>query len=144
MGNTKWCIYKLKTDLSVPLRCSRVTVKIACEREDAAFIAVEPTVRAEFPSSRQLTISLAETTCRSVNPTIWKTAVFRDRSSACASADMQKNQTSLNYTGLIWTITVQTDSSQCAEGYKGLLTCGIWCLMWLEIWINMLICPWIN
>lgn len=67
-------MYKLKTDFSVPLRCSRVMVKIACEREDAAFIAVEPTVRAEFPSSRQPTISLAEPTCRSVNPTIWKTA----------------------------------------------------------------------
>lgn len=87
--------------MSVPLRCSRVMVKIACEREDAAFIAVEPTVRAEFPSSRQLTISLAETTCRSVNPTIWKTAVFHDRLSACASADMQKNQASLNYEGLL-------------------------------------------
>lgn len=66
----------IKTDLSVPLRCSRVMVKIACEREDAAFIAVEPTVRAEFPSSRQPTISPAETTCRSVNPTIWKMAHF--------------------------------------------------------------------
>lgn len=67
---------KRNTDLSVPLRCSRVMVKIACDREDAAFIAVEPTVRAEFPSSRQPTISLAETTCRSVNPTIWKMAQF--------------------------------------------------------------------
>lgn len=63
-----------KTDLSVPLRCSRVMVKMAWDREDAAFMAVEPTVREEFPSSRQPTISLAETTRRSVNPTIWNTA----------------------------------------------------------------------
>lgn len=61
-----------QTDLSLPLRCSRVMVKMACEREEAAFIAVEPTVRAEFPSSRQLTISYAENTCFSVNPTICK------------------------------------------------------------------------
>lgn len=45
------------TDLSDPLRCSSVMVKMACERDEAAFIAVEPTVRAEFPCSRQLTIS---------------------------------------------------------------------------------------
>lgn len=61
-----------QTDLSVPRRCSSVMVKMACEREDAAFIAVEPTVRAEFPSSRQPTISTADNTCLSVNPTIWK------------------------------------------------------------------------
>lgn len=64
---------KHQTDLSVPRRCSRVMVKMACEREEAAFIAVEPTVRAEFPTSRQPTISLAENTCLSFKPTIWKT-----------------------------------------------------------------------
>lgn len=57
--------------MSVPLRCSSVIVKIACERDEAAFMAVEPTVRAEFPSSRQPTISWAENTSRSVRPTIY-------------------------------------------------------------------------
>lgn len=73
------CFIKEKgsqTDLSVPLRCSSVMVKIAWEREEAAFMAVEPTVRAEFPSSRQLTISGAENTCFSVKPTIWKAGHF--------------------------------------------------------------------
>lgn len=51
-------------------------VKIAWEREEAAFMAVEPTVRAEFPSSRQLTISGAENTRFSVKPTIWKAGHF--------------------------------------------------------------------
>lgn len=66
-----------QTDLSVPLRCSSVMVKMACEREEAAFIAVEPTVRAEFPSSRQPTISWAVNTCLSVKPTIWKKGYFQ-------------------------------------------------------------------
>lgn len=61
---------KQETDLSVPLRCSRVMVNIAWERDEAAFIAVEPTVRAEFPSSKQPTISWADITCLSVRPTI--------------------------------------------------------------------------
>jgi hypothetical protein len=61
---------KEKTDLSAPLRCSRVMVNIAWERDEAAFIAVEPTVRAEFPSSKQPTISRADITCLSVRPTI--------------------------------------------------------------------------
>lgn len=78
MAGAEWTEGKRNhTDLSVPLRCSSVMVKIACEREEAAFIAVEPTVRAEFPSSRQPTISSAETTCLSVNPTICKTSRFQ-------------------------------------------------------------------
>lgn len=73
--NVSWSYYERRhqTYLSFPLRCSRVMVKMACEREEAAFIAVEPTVRAEFPSSRHPTISWAENTCLSVKPTIWKT-----------------------------------------------------------------------
>ena len=65
-----------QTDLSLPLRCSSVMVKMACEREEAAFMAVEPTVRTEFPISKQPTISWAENTCLSVKPTIWKNRIF--------------------------------------------------------------------
>lgn len=49
--------YAKITYLSPLRRCSSDMVKMACERDEAAFMAVEPTVRAEFPNSRQLTIS---------------------------------------------------------------------------------------
>jgi len=49
--------YAKITYLSPLRRCSSDMVKMACERDEDAFMAVEPTVRAEFPNSRQLTIS---------------------------------------------------------------------------------------
>ena len=52
-------------------------VKMAWERDDSAFMAVEPTVREEFPSSRQATISWADLTTLSVRPTIWGGAAVR-------------------------------------------------------------------
>uniref|UniRef100_A0A8C4A4M2 Uncharacterized protein n=1 Tax=Denticeps clupeoides TaxID=299321 RepID=A0A8C4A4M2_9TELE len=62
------------TDLSPWLRCSSVMVKMAWERDDAAFMAVEPTVRAEFPCSRQQTISWELKTSESWSPSAGRSA----------------------------------------------------------------------
>lgn len=82
IGSCKWGTQLSRsawptTHLSPPRRCSRLTVKMAWERDEAAFMAVEPTVRAEFPVSRQPTISWVVNTSFSVRPTICGTTAAR-------------------------------------------------------------------
>ncbi|TNN86866.1 hypothetical protein EYF80_003049 [Liparis tanakae] len=68
-----------------PARSTSVMVKMACEREEAAFIAVEATVRTEFPTSRQPTISWAVDTCLSLDDTDTSPCTCMDLGSARAS-----------------------------------------------------------
>lgn len=64
------CLTKtLFTHVLSPWRCSRLIVKMAWERDEDSFMAVEATLRAEFPISRHSTICWAVTTFFSVIPT---------------------------------------------------------------------------
>jgi hypothetical protein len=53
--------------------CSIVTVKMACDRDDTAFIDVLPTLRQMVPFSRHCSMASQEVTCSSLAPT---TCVF--------------------------------------------------------------------
>jgi len=52
------------------LRASKTIVKIACERDDVAFMAVEPVERLRFPRSIYSRVSTILDTTASVNPAL--------------------------------------------------------------------------